>query len=193
MRRFVSFILVCMLLLGLSGESGGPVTSNNGDGGSKGEGGSKVEATVKAANANDLMQALRDAGYRVEKQDDVTAQDRGMENAETFTVIGFYKDEDGVEKMGEITFMKFGDFEEAMSAYYDIVSMCTSDGIPLRDSNTVTCMRSTYTDDADPDFGEAYVVAHLEDIVIMAIETWDIDSSGSYDHEMENILKKLGY
>ena len=197
MKRCLSIVLACIIFLGLtacgsSGNSSNSINPSNSINSNNQADESKVEV-VRTINEYDLMQALSNAGYSVQEYDGITAEDMNIGNAVSFVPMSFYKEADGVEKMGEIYFIAFTNPVEAVSSYNMFLSMSEEEGFGFRNLTTDKGLKSVFTDDSDPDFGAAYVISQLDNTLIFAIEEWDIDTAGTYDHEMHNILISMGY
>ena len=183
MKRYVAILMALCCLVGLAACGAG-----NGASGGNGAG-----TASYAISANDLVQTMRDAGYGVQPDGYETAGDLGITNAREFDALNFYKDENGVEKHTSVFFVVFADAGDAQSAYEQIVSAGAADGVYLRAYNHGNGKKATYTDDSDPYFGYMTIVSQVENTLVIAVESWDIDSFGTYDYELSSILAKLNY
>ena len=180
MKRYVAILMVLCCMLGLAACGAGDRTSNG-------------NATVShAITANDLMQAMRDAGYNVEVDTSASVEDLDVPGATTVTMLGYHKF-DGMEKGGFAYFFEFNSSADALSAYNELVSALSGDGIYMREVNGAHGEKSVFTDNADPDFGDTRILTQVENTLVFALEQWDIDSTGSYDYELNRILEDLGY
>lgn len=188
MKRLSIITLVLVLLLNLAacdrkGDSAGNTAPIEGN----------TTEKSNAITAEELIAEMEDAGYEIQPPMSVTMADFGLSIDGSVRDINFYKNEEGVEHFGDVFFFEFDSASDAEAAYAEILDIYYSEGF---DFQSVACKngeKAIFIDDENPDFGTECVLVQVENTLVLAIEGWDIDSSGTYTHELTNILYVLGY
>ena len=186
MKKWIAIIVALLLLVGMSacGDDGVNDKENGNNSG---------HAASKAISANDLLNALKKAGYSAAKNGNVTAEDMEICDTTAFSAIDFYKESGNTQEMGTVYFFQFADEETAVSNYNVLLQLVREDGLPFQNINGTNGLKAVYVDDEDPEYGCKYIISQVENTMIYAMESWDIDGSGSYDDGLAEILNHLCY
>ena len=187
MKRKISLLLAILMILLAGCGSGGDSKHTI----------SKHTSSKHAISLNDLKQALKKADYNNFSEYPLDPEeDFGLTNVSSATELSCYKNEEniGVEKFVGVIFFQCNSEKDALNAYNEIYSIVTSEGIYLTDVKTGNGQKSSYEEvfDSDNNGSVAYLI-QVEDTVIFASESRDIDGSGSYDYELGKVLESVGY
>ena len=193
MKQVVSLVLAIMMLLSLTACGAKEHAGGDRDYPQKTNTEARTEIQSYAVKPVDLKRAILKAGYEEQDYSDADANDLGINNAKSCTEMFFYKNENGVEKYTEIFFIEFVNESDAITAYNYMCNLCVNDEIPLQAVQSAHGLKSVHTDDVDPEFGGDTIISQVENTVVFVLEGWDIDSKGTYDHEINSILSALGY
>ena len=176
MKRKISLLLAILMILLAGCGSGGD--------------------SKHAISLNDLEQALKKADYNNFSEYPVDPEaDFGLTNVSSATELSCYKNEEdiGVEKFVDVFFFQCNSEKDAVNVYNEIDFIFANDGIYFNDVKTSNGRKCTYKEAEDPEYGVVYLVIQVEDTVLIAVESWDVDGAGPYDYELNNILERLGY
>jgi len=229
MKRWIAIILVLLLLIGITGceyadsygsdssGSGSKPSSNSSSSGSgnkpsnngsssgsankpsNNSGVSGSASTKKETTPYNLMNALKNDGYAVERDRSMTASEMNIDGTTDFAAFYYGKMSGDVEYNGFVCFFQLANEQKAVSAYSTILNMCRNEDFDFRSTNGANGKKAIYTE-GDPFVGSKeadgthYIISQVGNSVIFAWEEWDYDGTGTYTYYgVSNVLQVLGY